>query len=81
MPHGEIESSYLATVGRFLAPIGAWMGLGWRPLVALLTSFVAKENAIATLGVLYGVGEDVAALQQVLAANLTPAAGLAFLVA
>ncbi len=81
LPHGEIESSYLATVGRFLAPIGAWMGLGWRPLVALLTSFVAKENAIATLGVLYGVGEDVAALQQVLAANLTPAAGLAFLVA
>ncbi|MGZ5225110.1 MAG: hypothetical protein ACXWCS_13150, partial [Burkholderiales bacterium] len=29
------------------------MGFDWRLTVALLTSFVAKENAIATLGVLY----------------------------
>ncbi len=32
------------------------MGLGdWRLLVALVSSFVAKENSVATLGVLFGV--------------------------
>jgi ferrous iron transport protein B len=35
------------------------MGLPWPVLVALLTSFVAKENTIATLGVLYGDFEAV----------------------
>ena len=37
-PHGDIETSYMAGVGRFLEPVGRLMGLGWRPLVALLTS-------------------------------------------
>jgi len=81
LPNGEIESSYLATIGHILAPIGQLMGLGWRPLVAMLTSFVAKENAVATLGVLYGVGEDPAALAQMLSASMSQASGLAFLVA
>ncbi len=80
LPHGEIDTSYLAAVGRFLEPVGLLMGLQWRPLVALLTSFIAKENAIATLGVLYNVGESAAALSSVLAAHMTPASGLAFLV-
>ena len=57
------------------------MGLSWRPLVALLTSFVAKENAVATLSVLYGVGENAGVLQETLASALSPASGLAFLVA
>jgi len=81
LPMGEIEESYLAALGRFLAPLGAPMGLGWRPLVALLTSFVAKENAVATLGVLYGVGENSQALAQVLSSQFTSASALAFLVA
>jgi ferrous iron transport protein B len=41
-------------VGRFLEPIGRLMGMPWPVIVALLTSFVAKENTIATLAVLYG---------------------------
>jgi ferrous iron transport protein B len=81
LPHGEIETSYLAAVGRFLAPAGSLMGLDWKPVVALLASFVAKENSVATLGVLYGVGEDTGALVDVLGANLSAASGLAFLVA
>lgn len=81
LPYGQIETSYLAVAGRFLAPVGSLMGLDWKLLVALLTSFVAKENSVATLGVLYGVGEDVGALSDVLRANLSAASGLAFLVA
>ena len=80
LPYGDIETSYLAGVGRALAPLGALMGLDWRMLVALLSSFVAKENAIATMGVLFGAGEGMASLDTVLAGTLTPAAALAFLV-
>jgi len=74
-PEHDLETSYLASVGRFLAPLGALMGLDWRMIVALLTSVVAKENTIATLGVLYQ-GSGLLAL----AATLTPGAALAFLV-
>ena len=82
LPHGDIETSYMASIGHFLAPIGALMGLDWRALVALLSSFVAKENAVATLGVLYGVGQDdTRALAQALSASFSSASALAFLVA
>ena len=81
LPSGDIETSYLAAIGRLLAPIGALMGLDWRALLALLTSFVAKENAIATLGVLYGAATGATSLAQVLASQIAPASGLAFLVA
>ncbi len=79
LPGGEIESSYLAALGRLLVPLGGLMGLGWQMMVALLTSFVAKENTIATLGVLYSAGEEGTRLAEVLPGVLTPAAALAFL--
>jgi ferrous iron transport protein B len=47
----------------------------------MLTSFVAKENVIATLGILYGTGDHGQALAQVLSGVLSPAAALAFLAA
>jgi ferrous iron transport protein B len=56
------------------------MGLNdWRLIVALLTSFIAKENTIATLGVLYGLNGETVGLSERVAATITPAAGLAFL--
>jgi ferrous iron transport protein B len=79
LPHGEIQSSYLAQLGKAMAPLGALMGLDWQMLVALLASFVAKENAIATLGILLGSAEG-AGLDSALAGILTPAGALAFLV-
>jgi ferrous iron transport protein B len=79
LPNGEVESSVLAAIGKFLAPAGALLGVGWRMMVALLTSFVAKENTIATLGVLFGTGGTGAGLAQVLPTVLTPASALAFL--
>lgn len=78
LPHGQVETSILAAVGRGLAPVGALMGLDWRMMVALLTSFVAKENAVATLGVLYGTGEE--GLAAVLSGQVGLASGLAFMV-
>jgi ferrous iron transport protein B len=80
LPEGNIQGSLLDTFGRWLEPAGRWLGLGdWRLIVALLSSFVAKENAIATLGVLYGNNATLGLAEQV-AQTLTPAAALAFLV-
>ena len=73
IPSGRLETSVLAWVGRLLAPIGAPMGLGWREMVALVSSLVAKENSVATLGVLYGVGEE--GLRQVLPHDDEPCVG------
>jgi ferrous iron transport protein B len=78
-PGGSIEESFLADIGRWLEPLGRLMGLDWEMMVALLTSFVAKENTIATLGVL--LGQEGSGLTEVLRDMLTPAAGIAFLVA
>lgn len=78
-PGGEIERSYLAAFGRLLAPLGRLMGLEWQMIVALLTSFIRKENTIPTLAVLYGAGQEGAGLAAVLGGRMVPAAALAFL--
>ncbi len=51
-PGETIEESVLAQIGRYLEPVGRLMGLDWKMVLALLASFFAKENSIATLGVL-----------------------------
>jgi ferrous iron transport protein B len=78
-PGPGLENSVMGWIGVLLAPVGALMGLDWQPMVALATSFVAKENAIATLGVLYGTGEEAVGLGETMAAGIPPAAALAFL--
>ncbi|MBO9369954.1 MAG: ferrous iron transport protein B [Chloroflexi bacterium] len=78
LPGGSAEESYLTRLGEFLEPAGRLMGLDWRLTVALLSSFVAKENSIATLGVLFRAGEE--GLADLLAATYPPATALAFLV-
>jgi ferrous iron transport protein B len=81
LPGQGVESSYLASFGRWLEPAGQPIGLGdWRLIVALITSFFAKENTIATLGILYGAGEGVTTLPVQVAALLAPAARMAFMV-
>ena len=77
-PGNGIEESFLGHIGRGLAPLGSLMGLDWRAMIALLTSFVAKEQTIATLGVLLGANGD-SALRTSLADIMTPAAALAFI--
>jgi len=78
LPNGRIDDSYLSGLGRWLEPAGRLMGLNWQMMVALLSSFVAKENTIATLGVLLG-GHGADFTQQ-LRQLLTPAGAVAFLV-
>lgn len=77
-PDGSIGASYLAQIGQALEPIGHLLGFDWRLTVALFTSFVAKENAIATLGVIYGA--EGGSLADALSHSVSIAAGLSFLV-
>jgi len=54
----EIADSLLAGIGRILAPLFKANGFGnWQASVALLTGLVAKEVVVATMGVIYGIGE------------------------
>ena len=78
-PGPGIENSSLAMLGHWLEPLGGLMGLDWHLLVALLSSFVAKEVAISTLGIIYGLGEQAQGLSATLSSLVEPAAGLAFL--
>ena len=83
LPDGAVANSWLAGFGRWLEPAGRFIGLGdWRLIVALLTSFVAKESAVATLSILYhpSASTEVAGWVGALGAAVTPAAALAFLV-
>jgi len=76
-PGPDVEQSYLARFGQSLAPLGQLMGMDWRLIVALLSSFIAKENAIATLGILYA-GDGVGLVDS-MALVVSPATALAFL--
>jgi|LSQX01.3.fsa_nt_gb ferrous iron transport protein B len=54
----DMADSLLAGMGRLLAPIFRVNGFGnWEASVALLTGLAAKEVVVATLGVVYGLGE------------------------
>ncbi|MDD4708170.1 MAG: ferrous iron transport protein B [Firmicutes bacterium] len=54
----DMADSLLAGIGKGLAPLFAANGFGsWEASVALLTGLAAKEVVVATLGVVYGLGE------------------------
>jgi ferrous iron transport protein B len=81
VPTGDLQTSLLADVGKALTPVSRWIGTNdWRINVALLTSFVAKENTIATLGVLFGGEGSSGGLAARVAGILSPGAALSFLV-
>ena len=79
LPSGDLNNSYLAIFGKWLSPVGKWMGFDWRLTVALISSFPAKENAIATLGVLFGSSAG-SGLANILASTFSTATALSFLV-
>jgi ferrous iron transport protein B len=78
VPSGTIDKSILGRIGIFLEPVGRPLGLDWRMLVALLSSVIAKENSVATLGILYNVGDQ--GLMNVLSGSIPHASAVSFLV-
>ena len=84
----ELNESILSKIGTAIAwifaPLG-WTkaGEGWKMAVAAVTGLIAKENVVATFGMLYGfaeVAEDGAEIWGNLAAAMTPIAAYGFLV-
>lgn len=52
----EINDSFGASIGKFLAPLLVPAGLGlWQIVVALISGIAAKEVVVASLSVLYGI--------------------------
>ena len=52
------ENSYLAKIGKTLAPLIEPIGLNWKASIALISGTTAKEIVVSTLGVLYTVDES-----------------------
>ena len=84
----QLDGSILAAIGNAIAwifaPLG-WTkgGEGWRMAVAAVAGLVAKENVVATFGMLFGyaeVAEDGAEIWGSLQAVMTPVAAYGFLV-
>ncbi len=80
----QLDDSILAAIGGVIAPIFAPLGWGnWKMAVAAVTGLIAKENVVATFGVLFGfaeVAEDGAEIWGALAATMTGVAAYSFLV-
>ncbi|MCH5266711.1 MAG: ferrous iron transport protein B [Lachnospiraceae bacterium] len=80
----QLDNSILAGIGNVIAPIFAPLGFGdWKMAVAAVTGLIAKENVVATFGILFGFGEvaeDGAEIWGQLATTITPIAAYAYLV-
>ena len=53
MKNEKIENSLLGMMGKSIEPITKYAGFDWKINVAFLSSFAARESAVATLGSLY----------------------------
>ncbi|QKF64639.1 ferrous iron transport protein B [Campylobacter corcagiensis] len=67
----RIETSLLGMAGRALEPISQFAGFDWRINVAFLSSFAARESAVATLGSIYetGANENAQRAEEMMAEN------------
>ncbi|MBQ2058388.1 MAG: ferrous iron transporter B, partial [Firmicutes bacterium] len=75
----QLDSSILAMIGNAIAWIFIPLGWGnWQAAVASFTGLVAKENIVATMGILYGGGE--LSVWAALAEAFTKVTGLSFLI-
>jgi len=55
----QLENSYLGQIGKASQGFFEPLGFDWRLSVALETGLAAKEVVVATLGILYNVGDEV----------------------
>ncbi len=80
----NLENSYLGKVGKFTEPLFEPLGFDWRMTVALETGLAAKEIVVSTLGILYGLGEELdessKGLIEKIRNNIPIASALAFIV-
>ena len=80
----DIENSLLAVIGGALAFLFKPLGWGsWQYAVAAISGLVAKENIVATMGIVFGfaeVAEDGVEIWSLMASQLTVVSAYSFLV-
>ena len=92
---GNVESSLLYKVGRFIEPVTKFFGMGWRTFMAFLSAAFAKEAVLGTLNAVFAGqsnvadvafnastgGVDTMALSQIMTQTISGAEALAFMFA
>ena len=80
----SLGDSWLGQMGRWIEPLFAPFGLDWKYGVAILTSFLAREVFVGTLGTLFGIegGEEniISLAEHIQNSGLPVGAGFALLV-
>lgn len=80
----DLGQSWLGTMGQWIEPAFAPFGLDWKYGVAILTSFLAREVFVGTLGTLFGIegGEEniISLAEHIQNSGLPVGAGFALLV-
>ena len=59
----SVEYSFAGRLGKGLEPVIKWAGFDWKIGVSLVAGVAAKEVIISTMGILYGIDEDVSSQQ------------------
>jgi ferrous iron transport protein B len=54
----QVKQSYAGRMGRAMEPVIQPLGFDWKVGVALVTSFVAREVFVSSMGTIYGVESD-----------------------
>jgi len=84
LAEAHLEQSYLGRIGKFSEPLFEPLGFDWKMSVALQTGLAAKEVVVATLGVLYALGDDVdeenTSLINAISKNISFASAISFIV-
>lgn len=80
----DLGASWLGQMGQFIEPLFTPLGLDWRYGVAILSSFLAREVFVGTLGTIFGIEaaeENMTPLvEHIQSSDLTLGSGLALLV-
>ena len=69
---GDIENSYLAMIGKAVAPVLEPLGFDWKMSVCLFTGLPAKEAIVSTMAILYD--------GDISAAGFTPLTAFGFMI-
>jgi ferrous iron transport protein B len=82
MQFSELTTSFIGHLGQFIEPVLRPLGFNWKIGVGLLSSIIAREVIVGTLGTLYGVDPAThgATLQAALRHDMTLGGAIALVV-
>jgi ferrous iron transport protein B len=78
----SLEHSYAASLGKAIEPLIKPLGFNWKIGIGLISSLIAREVIVSTLGTIYGIqgNEPSAGLQAALHQDLSTAGAIALLI-